>query len=87
MLIERVSFPPQRDEDRTNTFGEWNKWENLRKKVAEVREEPSEALGRRIKSVDFIADGGVIQPKSRVVSWNEYVLPCGGAFDRRGGNT
>ncbi len=31
--------------------------------------------GRRIKSVDFIAVGVVVHPKSRVVSWNECVLP------------
>jgi hypothetical protein len=88
MLIERHSFAAQRGRNAANTFGEWNKWENLRKKLAGVREEPSEAMGRRIKSVDFIVDGGIIQPESRVVSWNECVLLIAAAhsLDRRGGN-
>ncbi len=58
-----------------NTFGEWNKWDEVRKKMADSSEELSGSGNCHAKPVDFRVDRGVIGLKSRVVSWNECVLP------------
>ena len=44
MLIGGVQFLRTHSENRANTFGEWNKWEDIRKKGTGGREEPSESM-------------------------------------------
>jgi hypothetical protein len=45
MLLYPAEFPCFSIADPANTFGEWNKWEDGWKKVAEKKEEPSETMG------------------------------------------
>ena len=43
-----------------NTFGEWKKWEEVRKKMEGRKEEHSGQWNGRVKPVDFVVDRGVI---------------------------
>ncbi|GGG63747.1 hypothetical protein GCM10011585_01660 [Edaphobacter dinghuensis] len=44
MLIRRLHLPRIQGCNLPNTFGEWNKWDDIRKKGTGNREEPSESM-------------------------------------------
>jgi hypothetical protein len=75
MLIGVAQFLRTENRNPANTFGGVELMGGCPEESGGRTGRTFQGNGMLIKSVDFVVDAAVPEPKSRVVSWNECVLP------------